>query len=67
MASISSSGFESSVIIEAKSQIESVEADEPIMFQPRPEPLPESSTEPTKFYESENPGSDNIEQTAQNC
>ena len=33
------------------------------MFQPHPEPVPESFTEPTKFYEAENHGSHDIEQT----
>ena len=42
---------------------ESVEANDPIMFQPHPEPVPESFTEPTKFYEAENHGSHDIEQT----
>ena len=33
------------------------------MFQPHPEPVPESFTEPTKFYEPKNPGSYDTEQT----
>ena len=63
VTAISSSGFESSITIEAKTQIESVEANDSIMFQPHSVPVPESFTEPTKFYEPKNPGSYDTEQT----